>query len=74
MKDLLAESTRVAEYVLVSYNDEGILGAPDWEKLLAPYETERKVKTYQRYTGRGTKTGEGRGEVQEILYLIRKKH
>jgi adenine-specific DNA-methyltransferase len=74
MKDLLAESTRVAKYVLVSYNDEGILGAPEWEKLLAPYETERKVKTYQRYTGRGTKTGEGRGEVQEILYLITQKH
>jgi adenine-specific DNA-methyltransferase len=70
MKDLLKESTRVSKYVLVSYNDEGILGDAEWQKLLAEYETERHVRTYQRYTGRGTKTGEGRGEVQEILYLI----
>jgi len=73
MKDLLNESTRVSKYVLISYNDEGILGEPEWQKLLEPYDTERNVRTYQRYTGRGTRTGEGRGEVQEILYLITRK-
>jgi adenine-specific DNA-methyltransferase len=70
MKELLAESTRVSKYVLISYNDEGIIGDADWQKLLEPYQSERHLKTYQRYTGRGSKTGEGRGEVQEILYLI----
>jgi len=73
MKELLEHSTRVSKYTLISYNDEGIIGEEDWRKLLEPYETERRARAYQRYTGRGTKTGEGRGEVQEILYLITRK-
>jgi len=73
MKDLLEHSTRVAKYVLVSYNDEGIIGAPEWQKLLEPYTSERQVREYQRYSARGSKTGEGRGEVQEILYLITRR-
>ena len=73
MKDLLTESTRVSRYVLISYSDEGIIGDADWQKILEPYNVERQTRTYQRYTGRGTKTGEGRGEVEELLYLITRK-
>ena len=71
MEELIANSTRVAEYTLISYNDEGLIGADDWNSLLQNYTFERFERQYQRYTGRGTETGKGRGEVVEIMYLIK---
>ena len=73
MKQLLTDSLKVAKYVLVSYNDEGIIPEPEWRKMLEPFQYERIEQQYQRYVARGTKTREGRNEVTEILYLISKK-
>ena len=73
MKQLLSDSLNVAKYVLVSYNDEGIIPEPEWRKMLEPFQYERIEQQYQRYVARGTKTREGRNEVTEILYLISKK-
>lgn len=70
MEDLIAKSVRVARYVLISYNDEGLIGADDWRKLLENYTYERFDRDYQRYVGRGTETGKGRGEVIETMYII----
>ena len=73
MKQLLDDSLKISTYVLVSYNDEGIIPEPEWRKMLEPYQFERIEQRYQRYVARGTKTREGRNEVMEILYLISKK-
>jgi len=70
MEDLIASSLRVARYILISYNDEGLIGADDWKKLLEPYTYERFDREYQRYVGRGTETGKGRSEVIETMYLV----
>jgi adenine-specific DNA-methyltransferase len=71
-EDLLKESTRVAKYVLISYSDDGFIKEDVWNKILENYTSEKHVKTYKRYTGRGKTTGQGRKDVQEILYLISK--
>ena len=71
-EDLLKESTRVAKYVLVSYSDDGFVKEEEWNNILQNYTSETHVKTYKRYTGRGTTTGEGKNDVQEILYLVSK--
>ena len=70
MTHLLAEALRRATYVLVSYNDEGIIGEAAWLSLLAPYSYERIEQEYKRYTARGTKTSEGHNRVTETLYLV----
>jgi len=69
-EDLLSESTRVSKYVLISYSDDGFVKEDDWKRILEKYKYRKYVKTYKRYTGRGTTTGEGKNDVQEILFLI----
>ena len=66
MTELIADSLKISKYVLVSYNDEGIISAKNWKKLLEPYEFTKVKKTYKRFAGRATDVG----QVYEILYLI----
>ena len=69
MKDLLKLGLQKAKYVLLSYNNEGIITTADWEKLLAPYTTHKYEITYDTY--KGSRNLEHRpNKVMEIMYLI----
>ena len=68
MTELLEDSLKVSKYVLISYNDEGIISAEKWKKMLEPYEYNKIQKEYKRYSDRNGEVG----KVYEILYLVRK--
>lgn len=69
MKDLLKNSLTKSKYVLLSYNNEGIITQSDWEKLLAPYTAHKYEITYDTY--KGSRNLESRPQkVMEIMYLI----
>ena len=67
MTELIEDSLKISKYVLISYNDEGIIGSAKWEKMLEPYDSRKIEKTYKRFVGRNGETG----NVSEILYLVR---
>lgn len=69
MTELLADSLKISEYVLISYNDEGIISAEKWTKMLEPYEYTKIQKQYKRLIDRNGRAG----AVHEILYLVKKK-
>ena len=49
-------------------NDEGLISADKWKKMLEPYQYDRVKKEYKRMVDRNGEVG----EVNEILYLIKK--
>lgn len=69
MTELLEDSLKISEYVLISYNDEGIISAAKWTKMLEPYEYNKVQKRYKRMVDQNGHVG----EVYEILYLVKKK-
>lgn len=69
MTELIEDSLKISKYILISYNDEGIIPVTKWKKMLEPYEYNKIKKEYKRFTGRNGESG----EVYEILYLIKKK-
>ena len=69
MTELIQESLKISKYILISYNNEGIITSDKWKKMLEPYEYDKIKKRYKRFTGRN---GEA-GEIYEILYLIKAK-
>ena len=68
MTELIQESLKISKYILISYNDEGIISSARWKQMLEPYEYDKIKKRYKRFTGRNGESG----EVYEILYLIKK--
>ena len=71
MTQLVHDTMKITEYMLVSYNDEGVIPLDEWLKILEPYHVERIDTEYQRYAANGTKTG--KKQVVEILWLVKKK-
>lgn len=69
MKELLAICLTKARFVLLSYNDEGIIPVAGWERLLAPYTVERFEQTYEAFKGSRNRK-KRRNTVQEVLYLL----
>jgi adenine-specific DNA-methyltransferase len=67
MKELIENSLKISKYVLISYNDEGIISSTNWQKMLDPYESTKITKEYKRFTGRNGESG----NVFEILYLVK---
>ena len=71
MTQLLKECLEKAAYVLLSYNDEGIIKKADWETIFEPYNVEKKDIVYDTYKGsRNLKNRSNK--VMEIMYLISK--
>lgn len=66
MTELIEDSLKISKYVLISYNDEGIISAKNWKKMLEPYDYIKVKQKYKRFAGRATDVG----QVYEILYLI----
>jgi adenine-specific DNA methylase len=66
MSELIADSLKISKYILISYNDEGIISAKNWRKILDPYEYTKVKKKYKRMVDHN---GDG-GHVYEIIYVI----
>jgi adenine-specific DNA-methyltransferase len=69
MKDLLEKSLARASYVLISYNNEGIIKPAAWEKLLEGYKWRVYETPYDAY--KASRNLEGRPQkVVEKMYLV----
>lgn len=70
MTELLARTAKKAKYLLISYNNEGLITPDEWRELFASYEVEVHTIEYEAYKGsrnyinRNTK-------VLELLYLVK---
>ena len=69
MKELLEESLKKSKYVLLSYNDEGIIKEDEWGTLLKDYNVKKYEIIYDTYKG-SRNLKERENKVTEILYLI----
>jgi adenine-specific DNA-methyltransferase len=71
MKHLLEKGLAKATYVLLSYNNEGIITEKDWETLLRPYEVKKYEIRYDAY--KGSRNLKDRSDkVIEIMYLLKR--
>jgi adenine-specific DNA-methyltransferase len=72
MRDLLAKGLEKAKYILLSYNNEGIITTEDWKSLFAEYAVKKYEIDYDAY--KGSRNLKDRSDkVVEIMYLISKK-
>ena len=69
MKELLEQSLKKSKYVLLSYNDEGIINKDEWNTLLKCYNVKKYEIIYDTYKG-SRNLKERENKVTEILYLI----
>jgi len=72
MKELLRKGLEKSQYLLLSYNNEGIIRLEDWDTLFAPYTVKKYEIKYDTYKGcRNLKDRDNK--VMEIMYLVSKK-
>jgi len=71
MKDLLYQCLQKSKYILLSYNNEGIIQLQDWDIILSPYKVAKKEISYNTYKG-SRNLKERNQKVIEIMYLITK--
>lgn len=69
MKELIEQSLKKSKYVLLSYNDEGIITIDQWNTLLKDYNVKKYEILYDTYKG-SRNLKERDNKVTEILYLI----
>ena len=69
MSELLRMSLEKSAYVLISYNDEGIITDDDWTTMFSEYKVEKYEIKYNAY--RGSRNLSGRNDkVMERMYLV----
>ena len=69
MRELLQSALTASRYVIVSYNNEGLIQADDWTELLAPYAVERHEMRYDTYKGSRNLRGRS-NKVMERMFVI----
>jgi adenine-specific DNA-methyltransferase len=69
MQELLGVGLQKARYLLISYNNEGILTAEDWAGLLGPYRVRIYEIDYDAFKG-SRNLAQRPDKVVEILYLV----
>ena len=69
MQELLVQSLKKSKYVLLSYNNEGIIKEEEWVSLFNDYEVKKYEIQYDTYKG-SRNLKERDNKVTEILYLI----
>jgi len=73
MKDLIQQTIVKTRYIIISYNNEGIITDEDWESILSEYEYTKKTIKYDAY--KGSRNLKNRSDkVEEILYIINLKN
>jgi len=70
MKQLLEKALKKSQYVLISYNNEGIITAEEWRTMLAPYETRKHEFVYDTFKG-SRNLADRSDKVMEIVYEVR---
>jgi len=71
MCDLIQNGLQKSKYLLISYNNEGIIPEDDWKILLTPYNVKKYEIKYDTY--KGSRNLENRSDkVMEIMYLVSK--
>ena len=71
MRELLANATSKSAFVVLSYNNEGIIEAEDWTQLFEPYMVEKREIDYDTF--KGSRNLQNRSnKVVEIMYIISK--
>ena len=71
MKHLITVGLQKSKYLLISYNNEGIITDEDWKLLLAPYTVKKYEINYDTFKGcRNLK--KRNNKVIEIMYLVSK--
>jgi adenine-specific DNA-methyltransferase len=69
MRELIEAGLRKARYLLISYNNEGIITAEQWEELLRGYQVSVHEVPYDTY--RGSRNLKERAlKVVERMYLV----
>lgn len=69
MKSLIEIGLKKSKYLLISYNNEGIINTDDWKLLFADYVVKKYEINYDTFKGcRNLKNRENK--VIEIMYLI----
>ena len=72
MRDLLKYALSKASYVVLSYNNEGIIEESDWSKLFEPYDVEKREIEYDTFKG-SRNLQDRNNKVVEIMYILSKK-
>ena len=73
MEHLLEVGVKKAKYVLLSYNNEGIISVEEWQRLFEKYNVKKFTTTYDAYKGSRNLINRN-DKVVEIMYLISKKN
>jgi adenine-specific DNA-methyltransferase len=69
MEHLITTGLTKATYILLSYNNEGIIPLSQWEILLEPYNVKKYEIPYDTYKG-SRNLGNRSNKVIEIMYLL----
>jgi adenine-specific DNA-methyltransferase len=72
MTDLIQKGLAKSKYLLISYNNEGIIKMEDWEKLFANYTVKKYEIAYDTYKG-SRNLKDRNDKVIEIMYLVSPK-
>ena len=73
MEHLLRVGLEKARYIVLSYNDEGIISPEEWGRIFAPYSVEKREILYDTFKG-SRNLRERSNKVVEIMYIITKKN
>jgi len=71
MKELITKGLDKSRYLLISYNNEGIIPFDEWENLLRDLQVVKYEIKYDTYKG-SRNLIERPGKVVEIMYLVSK--
>jgi adenine-specific DNA-methyltransferase len=71
MTHLISKGLEKSKFLLISYNNEGIIPIEDWENIYKPYNVKKYEIDYDTYKGcRNLKNRNNK--VVEIMYLVSK--
>lgn len=73
MKQLMRNGLEKSKYLLISYNNEGIITEDDWTTLFEPYNVKKYEITYDTYKG-SRNLKDRNNKVVEIMYLVSNKN
>ena len=72
MSKLMSVGLSKSTYLIISYNNEGIITDSDWKILFEPYTVKKYEINYDTY--KGSRNLKDRSDkVIEIMYLVSKK-
>ena len=72
MKELIMVSVKKSKYILLSYNNEGIIPLNEWEKIFEGLTIQKYEIPYDTFKG-SRNLKERSNKVMEIMYLISNK-